>query len=104
MRTILIAAALASSFSMQALAQTTTDTKDTNTPAIATPDDKPAVALVEGENSFTEAQAKERIAKAGFTEVSALKLDEKGIWRGTAMREGKSTAVGIDYQGNVVAQ
>lgn len=102
MKKTVIAAALLSAFSMHAFAQTTTDT--TNTPAIATADSKPAGVLVEGENSFTEAQAKERITKAGFTDVSALKLDDKGIWRGTAMKDGKSTSVGIDYQGNVAAQ
>lgn len=102
MKKTVIAAALLSAFSTHALAQTTTDT--TSTPAIATSDTKPVLALVEGENSFTEAQAKERITKAGFTDVSALKLDDKGIWRGTAMKDGKSTSVGIDYQGNVAAQ
>jgi hypothetical protein len=102
MKKTVIAAALLSALSMNAFAQTTND--NNNTPAIATPSNKPAIALVEGENSFTEAQAKDRITKAGFTDVSALKLDDKGVWRGTAMKDGKSSAVGIDYQGNVAAQ
>jgi hypothetical protein len=102
MKTTLIAAALLSAISMQAFAQTTAT--DSETPAVTTPDSNNAAAPVEGANSFTEAQAQERIVQAGFTDVSALKLDDKGVWRGTAMKGGKSVPVGLDYQGNIVAQ
>jgi hypothetical protein len=102
MRMTLIAAALLSAVSMQAIAQTAAT--DGETPAVATPDSKNATAPVAGANSFTESQAQERIVEAGFTDVSALKLDDKGVWRGTAMKGGKSMPVGLDYQGNVVAQ
>jgi hypothetical protein len=102
MKNMILAAALLAAASGTAFAQTTTT--DTKTPAVATSDTKNANAPVEGKNSFTESQAKDRIAAAGFTEVSALKLDDKGVWRGTAMKDGKSTPVGLDYQGNVVAQ
>ena len=60
-------------------------------------------APLSGANSFTEGQAKDRATAAGFTAVSALTKDENGIWRGTAMKDGKSTNVAIDYKGNVVA-
>ena len=56
-----------------------------------------------GANSFTEAQAQGRIEVAGFTAVSGLKKDEKGIWRATAMQAGKSMKVALDYKGNLVA-
>ena len=56
----------------------------------------------EGANSFTEAQAKQRISDAGFTSVSTLAKDDKGVWRGTAMKAGKSASVAVDYKGNVV--
>jgi len=56
-----------------------------------------------GANSFTEAQAQERIEKAGFTEVKGLKKDDQGIWRGTAMQSGKQVNVALDFQGNVAA-
>ena len=102
MKKTVIAAALLSAFSLHAYAQTATT--DGETPALTTPDSKNATAPVEGANSFTEAQAKERIAEAGFTNVSALKLDEQGVWRGTATKDGKSMPVGLDYQGNVVTQ
>jgi len=60
-------------------------------------------APVAGANSFTESQAKARIEARGFSNVSALKKDDKSIWRGTAMKDGKSVSVALDYQGNVVA-
>lgn len=43
---------------------------------MTTPDSTNATAPVDGANSFTEAQAEERIAEAGFTDVGALKLDD----------------------------
>src|SRR5262249_8393571 len=57
-----------------------------------------------GANSFTEAQAKSRIEAQGFVSVSSLKKDDQGIWRGTAMKDGKTVNVALDYKGNVVAQ
>lgn len=102
MKLTLIAVALVSAFSLHAVAQTADP--DGETPAIVTPDSNNATAPVEGENSFTEAQAKDRIADAGYTDVSMLKLDDKGVWRGTAMKDGRSIPVGLDYQGNVVSQ
>ncbi len=56
---------------------------------------------VAGANSFTEAQAQERIEKAGFTEVKSLKKDDQGIWRGTAKQGDKQVNVALDFQGNV---
>lgn len=61
-------------------------------------------APVAGANSFTEGQAKSRIEAKGYSNVSGLKKDDKGVWRGTAMRDGKSINVSLDFEGNVVAQ
>jgi periplasmic protein CpxP/Spy len=61
-------------------------------------------ALEKGANSFTEGQAKSRINSAGFTDVSDLKKDDQGVWRGTATRGGKQEQVGFDYKGNIGAQ
>ena len=74
-------------------------------PAISTNDvdSKTSAAPVPGANSFTEAQAKDRIEKSGYTEVSGLRKDDQGIWRGQANKGGKSTTVALDYKGNVVA-
>jgi len=61
-------------------------------------------APVAGANSFTEGQAKSRIESKGFSNVSGLKKDDKGVWRGSAMRDGKSVDVSLDFEGNVVAR
>lgn len=82
-----------------ALAQSQTPTTTQTTPAVKT-DQNPA-APVAGENSFTEAQAKSRIEDAGYKNVTGLKLDGQGVWRGTAMKDGKEAGVSLDFQGNV---
>ncbi len=58
-------------------------------------------APVAGANSFTEGQARARIADRGFGNVTDLKKDDQGVWRGTAQKDGKSVSVALDYQGNV---
>jgi hypothetical protein len=61
-------------------------------------------APLKGANSFTEGQAKDRALAQGFQSVSNLKKDGDGIWRGSAMQDGKSVQVAVDYKGNVVPQ
>lgn len=61
-------------------------------------------APLKGANSFTEGQAKDRIVAAGFTSVSSLAKDGDGVWRGSAMKDGKSVKVAVDFKGNVVSQ
>jgi hypothetical protein len=73
------------------------------TPAVA-PAAPNAQAQVPGANSFTEAQAKERIEDAGFTTVSGLKKDNQGIWVGKAAKDGTTVDVMLDYQGNVTSK
>ena len=60
-------------------------------------------APVAGRNSFTEGQAKSKIEDAGFTNVTELKKDDNGVWRGQASKSGSAIAVSVDFQGNVVA-
>ena len=71
-----------------------------STPAIATTDNPAAPAV--GANSFTRAQAKSRIEKAGYTSVAGLTKDKDGIWRGKANNGSATVPVALDYQGNVV--
>ena len=61
-------------------------------------------APLKGANSFTEGQAKDRVVAAGFTSVSSLAKDGYGVWRGSAMKDGKSVKVAVDFKGNVVSQ
>lgn len=59
---------------------------------------------VSGANSFTAGQAKSRLEHYGFKDVGALKKDDRGVWRGQATdRNGGRVNVGVDYQGNIVA-
>jgi len=58
-------------------------------------------APVAGRNSFTEGQAKSKIEDAGYANVTELKKDDKGVWRGQASKGGSSSAVSVDFQGNV---
>lgn len=79
--------------------------RDANTPAVNSPNSPPNPnAPVAGANSFTEGQAKSRIEDKGFKNVSGLKKDDNGVWRGKADQNGKSVNVSVDFQGNVVAQ
>ena len=65
---------------------------------------KAVEAPVKGRNSFTEGEAKSRIEKAGYSNISGLKKDDSGIWRGRAVKDGQSVDVSLDYQGNVVTR
>ena len=105
MKKLLLIAAFVGASAVGAVAQTsTTPATDGDTPAVATPDTTNSEAPVEGANSFTEDQAKDRFADAGYADVTDLKLDDKGVWRGTAMKDGKSLNVALDYQGNIVSE
>lgn len=104
MKNIIVAAVFVTASAVSAFAQTAPAGKsDGNTPAVVTSGDKNPTAPVEGANSFTESQAKERIEKAGYTGVKDLKKDAKGVWNAAGMKDGKTVAIALDYQGNVVA-
>jgi hypothetical protein len=100
-RTLLIVATSLAISSSAALAQKPAN-PDANTPAISTPNTTNPNAPVEGANSFTEGQARSRIEARGFTGITNLTKDDKGVWRGRAMRNGKQINVSLDFQGNVV--
>lgn len=57
-----------------------------------------------GHSSFTEDQAKGRLAKAGYTDITDLKGTDHGAWRGMAKRHGKRVTVTLDYKGNITAR
>ena len=104
MRTYLaIAAAAAMITGVLAMAQPAN--RDANAPAVNIPNTPPNPgAPVVGSNSFTEGQAKSHIESSGFSNVSELRKDDQGVWRGKAMKDGKSATVSLDFQGNVTAQ
>jgi hypothetical protein len=103
MRTYIAIAAAAAMITSAAMAQPAN--RDANTPAVNTPNSPPNPgAPVSGATSFTEGQAKSRIESNGFANVSELRKDDQGVWRGKATKDGKSVAVSLDFQGNVTAQ
>lgn len=108
MKKLIFGSMLAGLLAVSAHAQTTTPTAPTPTtpgptttapPARTVPD---AGAPLPGANSFTESQAKARIEQLGYTNVSGLAKDSDGVWRGTAMKDGRSHNVGLDFRGNIV--
>ncbi len=82
-----------------------TSTSPSATPAVTTgaAANTTTAAPVAGANSFTMAQAQKRIEDQGYTQVSALAKDDKSIWRGHAMKDGKTVDVALDYQGHVTS-
>jgi opacity protein-like surface antigen len=102
-RIYLAIAAAAAIISTVAIAQPAN--RDANSPAINSPNSPPNPgAPAAGANSFTEGQAKSRIESNGYANVSELRKDDQGVWRGKAMKDGKSVNVSLDFQGNVTAQ
>ncbi len=89
--------------STAATAQTPPAKSDPNNNAVNSSGQNNSNAPVAGRNSFTEGEAKSAIEKAGYANVSELKKDDNGVWRGKASKGGSSTSVSLDFQGNVIA-
>lgn len=97
---LLSATVIAGMASAQGMAPQANDHAAAN-PAVKDTHVMPVKTPAGGANSFTEGQARERIGKAGYTKVSALKKDENGLWQGTAHKKGREHHVALDYKGNV---
>jgi periplasmic protein CpxP/Spy len=68
------------------------------------PPSKPATAVQHStERAFTADQAKSQIEAEGYSNVSALRKDNRGIWRGKAVKEGLPVNVTIDAEGKITA-
>ncbi len=59
-----------------------------------------APAPARGANSFTQAEARRRLERNGFSAVTGLRKDEAGVWRGTGSKAGQQGAIWLDYKGN----
>lgn len=99
MRKLVLTSLLAAMTSFAALAQTSTTSPKPSPGA-----DADKNAPLPGANSFTESQAKSRIEAEGYSQVTGLKKDGNGVWRGTAMQGGKQVNVAVDYRGNITRQ
>jgi hypothetical protein len=95
MKKLIIASLIATAASFGAMAQTST-TSPAPTPAPAD-----ANAPLPGANSFTEGQAKSRLEANGYTNVTGLKKDDNGVWKGTATNAGGQVNISVDYRGNI---
>ncbi len=60
-----------------------------------------AATPAHGHNSFSQGEARRRIASQGFAAVSGLHKDGHGVWRGQATKDGQPVNVWLDYKGNV---
>ena len=99
----LVSAAAACLIAPAAMAQPANPKGDT--PAVNAPNSPPNPgAPITGANSFTEGQAKSRIESNGFSNVTELRKDDQGVWRGKATKDGRTVAVSLDFQGNVTSQ
>lgn len=94
----IIAAVLAATAATGALAQANTGSHN---PALKNPAVHTTAMAAKGRNSFTESQARGRIDKDGYTNVSQLMKNQNGVWQGTAMKGGAKVNVALDYKGNV---
>lgn len=96
MKKTILVSLIAVSMSVSALAQTST-----TSPIPAPKADADKNAPLPGANSFTEGQAKSRLEQNGYSNVSALKKDDNGVWKGSATHSGAKVNVSVDYRGNI---
>jgi hypothetical protein len=80
-------------------------TTTTPNPQTAPPQSAPAAAITSQaiSRAFTADQAKSQIEAEGYSKVSGLKKDDKGIWQGKAVKDGSPVNVTLDTAGKVTA-
>jgi hypothetical protein len=94
--------ALATGVTSPAWAQTAA--VSSHNPAVKSRAPAPVAAPAHGATSFTRHQARGRLAKAGFTNVSHLTKDPSGAWMASAMKGGQQVNVALDYKGDVTTR
>lgn len=98
MRLHVLAAATAAMLSTAAWAQADTGSHN---PAVKNAAPHTTAMAAKGRNSFTEAQARGRLEKAGYANVAKLAKNKNGVWQGSATKDGAQVTVALDYKGNV---
>jgi hypothetical protein len=68
-----------------------------------TPSPKAATPVQAAVPAITVDQAKSQIEAKGYSSVTGLQRDAKGIWRGKAVKDGFPVNVTLDLNGNVTA-
>jgi hypothetical protein len=76
----------------------------TTTPQTSpTPPTQAATTPFTTESAFTADQAKSKIEAKGYSNLSGLRKDAKGVWRGKATKDGLPVSVTLDSEGKVTA-
>jgi hypothetical protein len=81
---------------------TTTAPPSQNSPPARTPA-PPKLQLSTG-SALTTDQARGQIEAAGYSSVSGLRRDSKGVWRATAVKGGLAADITLDETGKVSAK
>jgi hypothetical protein len=81
---------------------TTTAPPSLNSPPAQAPA-PPKLQLSTG-SALTTDQAKSQIEAAGYSNVAGLRRDSKGVWRGTAVKDGLAADITLDETGKVSAK
>jgi len=69
------------------------------------PDKANSKTASEGANSLDEDEARLRIEAKGYSNVSGLEKDGRGIWRGKAdLGDGRPVHVTLDLEGNIYSE
>jgi hypothetical protein len=77
-------------------------TTTTTTPQALPPASLPVATTPRAtEHAFTADQARLQIEAQGYSNVSGLRKDAKGVWRGTATKDGVPVSVRIDSEGKI---
>jgi hypothetical protein len=101
MRLIVLTTAAISLCASVAFAQDMPAQQGPANPAVKAMHDNNSSTPVVGANSFTKGEAVKQIEAKGYTQVTKLKKDKSGVWRGMATKSGQSGPISVDYQGNV---
>jgi hypothetical protein len=80
------------------------DASNTGNAAIKDAHQETAAPPAPGANSFTEAQAKEHLRNAGYTNVTGMTQDSSGVWHGSAVKDSKTAPVSVDFKGDISTQ
>jgi hypothetical protein len=84
---------------------TTTTPNSQTAPAPApAPPPPAAITSLATARAFTEDQARSQIEAKGYSNVSGLRKDARGIWRGNAVKNGLPANVTLDVDGGVTAK
>lgn len=74
----------------------------TTPPSVAAPTPAPAGPQSLASGAVTMDQAKSRIEAAGYSSVSGIRTEPKGVWRANAVKDGQTVTVTLDADGKVV--